>query len=165
MSKHKDTIVGVVVIALSVALFIATFFIKEFTRTSLGADFVPRITAVIFAILGLVLILRECKANALAAANPPPAKQEKKPVEKHGVQGLTAVILNIALFTVYLLLLDRIGFVILTPIYIFLQILLLTDPAKYKLGWYAVLSVVVGVASYYMFVNFFQVMLPNGILS
>lgn len=161
VSKYKDTILGAVVILISIVLFIASFFIQEFTRTSLGAGFVPKVTAIIFCCLGIVLIVRERRAapkQVSAAAPPPPAKVE-------GLTGPLPVVLNILLFVVYLLLLEKVGFTILTPIYMFLQILLLSSPARFRPGWYAVLSVIVGVASYYMFVNFFQVMLPNGILS
>lgn len=161
MSKYKDTVVGAVVILISIVLFIASFFIQEFTRTSLGAGFVPQVTAIIFCALGIVLIVRERRAAPKQVS----AQASARPGKVVGLAGPLPVVLNILLFVIYLLLLEKIGFTILTPIYIFFQILLLTYPAKYRLGWFAVLSIIVGVVSYYMFVNFFQVMLPNGILS
>lgn len=172
MTRYRDSIVGGVVMVLAVVLFAMTFGIEEFTRTSLGADFVPRVTALVFFILGLVLVLRERKKNregAPASVRSPKSASavmagtsEKPPVE--GLTGALPVVLNIGLFAAYLLLLERVGFMILTPFYMFFQILLLTNPRKFRYVWFIVLSVAVSVLSYYMFVKFFQVMLPNGVL-
>lgn len=162
MTKYRDTIVGATSIAISLALFAATFGIKEFSRTSLGADFVPRIAALIFCVLGIVLIVREHKRNRALADAPACPAAPAEPVE--GLTGPLPVFLNIALFAVYLLFLEKIGFVLLTPPFLFLQILLLTNPKKYRIGWFIVIAIAVSVISYYMFVNFFQVMLPNGLL-
>ena len=162
MNRYKDTIVGVASIVISIALFIATFFIEEFSRTRLGADFVPRVTAAVLFLLGLTLIIKEYKANRAAA---PAAAAPKEPEKKVGLTGPLPVILNILLFVAYLLLLDKVGYLIMTPVYLFLQILLLTDPAKYRPGWYAILSIVVGCSTYYGFALLFQVYLPAGLLS
>ena len=163
MVKYKDTIAGAASIVISVVLFIATFSIREFTRTSLGADFVPRLAALVLCLLGVVLIVKDYRArrNAPTSGEPKPAAPAA-PAE--GLTGPLPVLLNIGLFVVYLLLLERIGFVILTPIYMFFQILLLTNPRKFRLGWFAVLSIVVSAGAFYLFVNFFQVLLPNGVL-
>lgn len=164
MTKYRDTICGVAVIVISIVLFIATFGIQEFTRTTLGAGFIPRITAAIFAILGIVLILRERRRNRLAALEPPTPKATEPAEKPVGLVGPLPVALNIILFVIYLLFLERVGFIIMTAAYLFLQILLITNPAKYRFGRFAVLSVVVSVTSYYLFVNIFYVMLPSGIL-
>lgn len=164
VTKNKDGIVGVASIVIAVILFIASFGIREMTKTSAGAGFLPRVTAVILAILGAVLVIRQLRANRSAPANSTPsapAKATEKPV---GLVGPLPVVLNILLFVVYLLLLESIGFLIMTPIYMFLQILLLSDPSKLRIGWYLVVSVAVCTGAYYLFVNFFQVMLPAGIL-
>ena len=160
MTKYKDTIVGVASICIAVALFAATFGIKEFSRTRLGADFVPRVTAVILFALGAGLIIRDLRANRGASAGG--GENAAVPKTKTGFGGVPAVLVNIALFVGYLLFLDKVGFVIMTPVYMFIQILLLTNPKKYRLGWYAFISVVVGVGAYLLFTRAFQVMLPPG---
>lgn len=161
MNKYKDTVVGVASIVIAVALFIASFYIQEFSRTRLGADFVPRVTAVILCALGVILIVKDRRARRLAG---PASEEPASTTPKVGLTGPLAVFLNVMLFVVYLLLLDKVGYLIVTPIYLFLQILLLTDPAKYRYGWFAVLSVIVGATTYYGFAYFFQVYLPAGIL-
>ena len=87
MTKYKDTIVGAVAIGISIALFIATFSIKEFTRTSLGADFVPRLTALVFAALGGILIFREFRKNRELAALPPCPPVQKEAAKMVGLHG------------------------------------------------------------------------------
>ncbi len=163
MSKYKDGIVGGAAVCISLILFVASFGIREMTKTSVGAGFLPRVTAIIFATLGLVLILRQRKTNCAARAKgcAPAAKPKEKPV---GMTGPLPVFLNILLFVVYLLLLEKIGFLIMTTLYMTLQMVLLTDPAKVKIGRFVVISAVVCFGAYYLFVNFFQVMLPAGIL-
>lgn len=160
VNKYKDTIVGVASICISVLLFIATFYIQEFSRTRLGAGFVPRVTAVILFILGVILIVKEVRTRRTDA--PPEQAGDARPVPRVGIMGPPAVFLNILLFVVYLLLLNSVGYLIMTPIYLFLQILLLTDPAKYRYGAFIVLSLIVGVGTYYGFAWLFQVYLPSG---
>lgn len=153
-------IVGIASIVLSIVLFVASFFIQEFSRTRLGADFFPRVTAIILFLLGIILVVRDVKSARSAA----PSESATPPIKMVGFAGPWAIIANILLFIAYLLLLNKIGYLILTPLYLFCQILLLTNPAKYRFGWYAILSIAVGFITYYGFAILFQVYLPAGLM-
>jgi hypothetical protein len=147
---------------LAIALFAATFGIREFTRTSLGAGFVPRLTASILFLLGLILLVRGVKQRrSPMAANPSP-EAAPTPEAIEGLAGPLPVLLNILLFFIYLLCLEPIGFMLTTPFYVFCQILLLSNPKKIACFRFAGIAVALTAASFYLFTRFFQVLLPNG---
>lgn len=68
----------------------------------------------------------------------------------------------------YALLIDKIGFIILTTIYLFLQILLLLPKDLLKVKKYifitAVVSIIVPLSLYFLFYKVFGIFLPMGIL-
>jgi len=165
VTKNKDIMVGAASIVISIILFIASFRVREMFAATVDAGFVPRIVATVLALLGVILIVRQVRANASAPAraSAPAAAQGPKETPV-GMVGTLPVVLNIILFIAYLLALAPLGFIIATSAYMFLQILLLSEPAKINIPWYLFISVAVCTGAYYLFVKFFQVILPVGIL-
>lgn len=177
MQKYRDSIAGAMVICFAAAIFAASFHIRQFTITSLGAEFMPRLTAGFMAVLGGILLFRDLGKHlfssvaASAAAATPDARPEPHGDHKNApppagkIAGRWAVVLNIALFSSYLLALEQIGFIIATSVYLFFQIELLAARNRRRWVVFAVLSVAVSVVSYYVFTTFFRVMLPPGLLA
>ena len=65
----------------------------------------------------------------------------------------------------YAVLLKPIGFLISSILYLFLQINVMTDkPTAKQRIFFAVLSIIVSVLINYIFVNWFSMALPDGIL-
>ncbi len=150
---------GGVVVCFAALLYAATFSVRDFTASSIGADFLPRMMAVILAVLGLALICGNLRANAAAAG-----KEEGASGRPFPVSGALLVAANILLFCLYLYFLEDMGFLICTSAYLFAQIWLLTAPSRRRPLLFATVSVVTAAVTYYLFVLVFQVMLPAGIL-
>ena len=72
--------------------------------------------------------------------------------------------LSIALIIVYLILLKPLGFVIASSLYLFIQIMLLSERGKRHPVLYILISIAVSVLCYLFFRNIFYLMLPSGIL-
>jgi hypothetical protein len=160
VKTYRDMAAGGVVVCFAVLLFAASFSVRDFTASSIGADFLPRLMAVILVALGLVLVYENLRANAAVA----PGRGGADSGKPFPVSGSLLVVVNILLFCLYLFFLEDIGFLICTALYLFAQMWLLTAPVRRRPLLFAVVSVFTSAVSYYLFVLVFQVILPAGIL-
>lgn len=161
MSKYRDIFSGVLVLCFTLLLYVLTLDINEVSFAGVGADFMPRILVVTLGILGCALtvtsVLEYKRIQCGAKAKPAP---DKEPAPN----GYLLVSANILLFVLYIYFLDSIGFIITTTIFIFLQILILTERKKNRYGLFAIIALTTSVCSFYVFIFAFQVLLPAGIL-
>lgn len=137
---------------------------KGLGSTPLSNHFVPYLWGGILLFLGIVLILRglmnmrRCKnANNLSS----------KVSIGSIISDKREVIASFISLAIYVSLLEKIGFVIMTTIYTFVQILILTPPDnKWKRNIIpaAIVAVITGVLLYYIFKVKLNVLLPAGIL-
>jgi hypothetical protein len=74
------------------------------------------------------------------------------------------VILTIGLIAVYILLMPVVGFLIMTALYLFCQIVLLMPPDIKNYLLAAEIAVVFSVGVYFLFVQGLTLILPRGIL-
>lgn len=72
--------------------------------------------------------------------------------------------LSIAIIVLYLILIDLLGFVPASILYLFGQICLLTDSWKKKWPLYLAISIAVSIVCYLFFRSVFHLMLPKGIM-
>jgi len=149
---------GVGSILLAVVLYSASFDIKEMIATRVGASFLPRIVAGALTLLGAILVF-----GSLRCVAPRPARQQNH--EERVFGGLPAVLLSALLMCAYVGLMESLGFVLTSSIYIFLQILILAKEEKRNYLAFILISIILPIAVYYLFVNVFKVMIPGGILS
>ncbi len=76
-----------------------------------------------------------------------------------------SIIMTAVLLVVYVALFQKVGFLITTAIYLFLQLLILAPERKPKqIVLFAVSSVIGAIVLQYIFVHLLYVMLPEGIL-
>ena len=61
-------------------------------------------------------------------------------------------------------LLQPVGFIVCSSLYVFFQILILSKGMKRNYPAFAVVSIAASVSAYFLFVRVFQVMIPAGIL-
>ncbi|MDT4763091.1 tripartite tricarboxylate transporter TctB family protein [Sphaerochaeta sp. PS] len=150
---HKKNIgLGAFSIILGVAMYLASFGIRDFAAVGVGATFFPRLASLGFVILGALLILQVLRG-------PKPLPEAKSPTKRN-----YSIVLSMVLLVIFLALLESLGYIICSALYIFFQILILAPEKKKNYVLYGIISVISSLATYLLFVRVFQVMIPSGIL-
>ncbi len=125
----------------------------------IGSEFMPRLIAVLIILLSGTLWIRSLKAKRAEVPQGIAVGQPRRKSNKFSVYG-TFVLLGI-----YVLLLESVGFIVMTIPYLFLQMNLMTDQEKRRPILFGVIAIVVTLVIEYIFNTFFYLMLPEGILS
>ena len=157
MSHNKKEILsGVIFFLIAVALYAGSYAIVVTTNDAMGPQFFPRTVAVIMGLLAVVQV-----AGGL--------KKEKKEQGDEGTGGFNArAAATIAILFAYALLVQTVGFIIMTALYLMAQILLLLPEKRLKsrkgIVITAVVSVVTPIFIYEVFYRAFSIFLPTGLL-
>ena len=153
--KYWDLASGIFLLAFSIALFIGAQNVKTLSISSVGSGTFPSFIAVLLAIVSLAIIVGGAKK-----ARGPDEKQ--KPVE--GKPRMWAVVATFAIMAAYALLMPKVGFIIMTTVYLFAQMYIMAAKEHQRPFVFGIVSVVTSVSVYYLFVLVFNLMLPAGIL-
>jgi putative tricarboxylic transport membrane protein len=157
MKKYYDIIAGSLLLLWAICLYIASLGVKMISGVSrIGSGFVPQLVAIILAIVSITIIaggIRKLKIFDQAVSKTDAAKVN-----------LTALVATLFSIFIYIILLEKVGFLIMTTLYLFVQINILSSKEGRKIPLFGIIAVTVSVAVYYLFVNVFQLMLPAGIL-
>lgn len=159
--KYSDVISGTAIVLFSALFFYASTKIRVFAAMEgLSSRFFPRIVVGVLAFLGMIVLLR---GLVKAKAYVPDTQAD---AAKGLSQGALCAIETIVAIFVYVMLLEPIGFLIPTVVYLFAQILILSTgkPSKKSLALYAGIALVTSCAIYFIFTRVFYLMLPAGIL-
>ncbi len=136
--------------------YASSFHIRDVSE-GVSASVVPRLCAVILMILGLLLggspFLKK-------GGCPGETEGEKGPPEVKSV-GTVSIL---AVFIVYAAALKGAGYLIATPVFMFLLMMILCPAQERRPGRFLLISVLVTAVIYGVFVLGFQVQLPAGIL-
>ena len=151
MRKYMDIISGNLFLLLAVLLYVYSYGIRTFSDTAFGVTFMPRLTAMLMAIIAMVVIY-----NGLA-------KLRKAP-EPGGIPVSRGLILTIILIFFYILFLNRLGFILNTFAYIVAQAYILSNFEKQRLWLWAIIAAVFSTSIYFLFTRVIYIMLPAGIL-
>lgn len=161
--KHRDIYSGSFVLLFAVILFTASFRIQELmTEVKIGADFLPKITAVILAILGVTLIFQG-KKDLKMKKNLDTQKTQNVLDDKKENKDY-ATIITLFLLIGYVALMEILGFIITTTVYLFLQFFVLTSRTQRKPLKLAIIAILISVLVFYLFTVVFKIMIPSGIL-
>lgn len=147
--KLREVAVGIVMLLVGVAYLLATSRIPQ--KASIDATTVPTILGWLMCLLGAVQIGTALKI---------PAGTERAPESvDYATLGKT-----VALIVGYVALLNTVGFVIMSVIYLFVQFIVLT-PSGRKPSYvsYAVIAVVTTAVVYALFRYAFDLVLPVGL--
>ena len=160
-SRNKDVVSGSFFLLLALVVFISSFSIKKVanvTSVSLGSSFVPQVVSVLLVIVSIAIIyggykeVQELKGMTI---------EEK---ENENAVKAWAVVATFVMVGVYVALLDTLGFIIATSVYLFAQFYILADKTTRKLPMFAKVAVVSSVVIYFVFAWGFELLLPAGIL-
>lgn len=155
--KYWDLVSGSVLLVFSGVLFIGAQQVKTLAVSSIGSGFFPSVVAILLAITSVFIII----GGIAQAKKPDKASDKAKAEEKPRVWG---VIGTFALMAFYAILLPKLGFLITTTVYLFVQINILSPNESRKQFLFGIISVISAVSIYYLFVSVFHLMLPAGIL-
>jgi putative tricarboxylic transport membrane protein len=154
----RDSITGLTVLAVSLALLWATLGLERHPMVPVGPGFYPRIVLGITAAMGFLLVVLDVLAR-------------RKVVAKDETAGAGAarpnyglVLIAFAVFTVYVLALPWLGFRVATFAFLIAMQAVLEPPRGVR-RWVIVLAVtlVATAASYYAFERYLYVLLPRGL--
>lgn len=157
--KYGDIAVGVFYLCFAVVLFCASFGIQAFVDEILGPEFMPQMMAVIIFVLALLLLFQGIKN----------CKRPQSNGEEEGTVGPASPIralLTLIIIIAYIALMDIVGFIPVTIIYLVGQIALLTPKEKYTKPLIVkslIISIISPIVLYYIFYRVFGVFLPEGI--
>lgn len=165
MQYKKNLIPGVVLAAFSIAYLACSGQIQPFKglgSTPLDNRFVPRLWGSILLLLSVILVIRG-------------VRQRKQELEKNGGKISSGtnlvelckenreVLLSFVFLAVYTALMEPVGFLISTALYVYAETVILTRPEKKNYVTPAIVAIVAAVAIDLVFVRFLNVLLPTGI--
>lgn len=161
--KIRDVQAGIVLLFVSVIMFSATLSFKKLTTSLVGPAFMPQVIAGLIALMSIAIIVQGVKSVKASRAekSSTDAVVEEKPKEEVTYR---PVILTFVLMAVYVAVMPFVGFLITTAVYMFIQMMILSDKPERKWLLFVVVSLVASATIYYVFRNVFYVMLPSGFL-
>ncbi|WP_180994104.1 tripartite tricarboxylate transporter TctB family protein [Bacillus sp. Marseille-P3661] len=159
MSRYKDIISGTFLFLVAVVLYVATYSIQSFTDAGYGVTFVPRVVAIIIAFLSLLVLIQAIK-NAKANSNDVVEKDSEY------APNYKSTFLTFVLIIIYMIMLQPVGFILSTTLYLVLQMFILSNfnRDRKKIILFITISTISSVSLYFIFVNLLSVILPAGIL-
>lgn len=154
LKKYGDLAVGIAFLVLAVAMFVMAGALPPSLMGGLGSDFMPKVLAMaVLAVIQIITGLRKMKMEYTLDQ----LKEEFKPE-------YWRVLVTILAFTVYVVVLSSVGFMISSVVYLIVQMTVLAPKEKRNYLLFAVISVAVSVVVYYLFRNGLNVLLPAGLL-
>lgn len=151
-NKQRDILCSVLFLVFGAFVFVQALPIKPVMGKDIGSGFMPKIigaSIIVIAVVKLVLTLISKASDAKASTD----------------DDLKGGLWTIAALLAYVLLFDRLGFILSTALYLFVQILVLSNEQNRNLKLFAAISVVTPVAIYALFVYVIKMPLPAGLLN
>jgi len=153
MKKYADVITGAVGLVIGVIVLIMSIQIGIAEGQAVGADFLPKIVAVLMIILSAILIWNGIKQARV---------YEDRPQEyKKNYLGVAILILAGIL---YAQLLKPVGFIITSLVFLFLALCLISKKEETNYLKFALITIVMVLLIYFVFTKGFGIRLPKGIL-
>jgi putative tricarboxylic transport membrane protein len=152
MSLGRDGVVGLILLAISLALLVQAFQLPRLPIVPVGPGFYPSIVLVFLAVMSALLVVQDIR-NRLE--RPTAALQPRR--------NYRLVAIAFAIVGAYVALLPLIGFRLASAL--FVAVLQATiDRPRTGRGWAAVIAVAIGTAAitYFIFERYLLVLLPRG---
>lgn len=91
-------------------------------------------------------------------------KKNGEIVDKFFGENIKGGLLTIGTFLIYILVYNFVGFVISSAVFLFVQMLILSDKTNRKIWLFALIAVVLPIFVYFLFTRAFSLLLPSGLL-
>ncbi len=154
MKRYGDLITGVIGMVIGAALMVYAIQIGIKEGQAIGADFLPKICAVII-----------CGLSAKLAFDGWKSSRAYVPQEQEYQKNYSAVLITAAACILYAAMLKPVGFVITSILFLYLTIVLMSKKEETSYVKFAVITVVTVLAIYFVFTKFFGIRLPKGVLN
>lgn len=167
-SGRNDLLTGLVFCLFSGAYFIMATQIAiptSMKSSLLDASSVPRLWGIMMFVLGVIILIRGLKkmSDAKKGGYCPPQGGQFEKVKKSIWEARSAIAMFVILFA-YIAVLQSVGFLVSTIVFLFLEFFVLTRKEERKLWVIALMALVFGVAIYALFKYGFNMPLPRGIV-
>jgi putative tricarboxylic transport membrane protein len=159
IKKYADVISGGFLMLFSAVIFFSSFGIKRLTVSKIGAAFVPQVTAVCLGLIGSIILIAGTKSLTKKAE-----ESDKGGIPADGAVRVHSVLATLMVLILYIVLLEKIGFLIMTALYLFAQFYILTGKPERKIPVFIITAVVLSAGIFYLFAGAFQLTLPPGLL-
>lgn len=158
--KYGDIVVGVFFMALSAAIMISAQMLPKSKVMDIGPDFMPMCIGAVSFILAAILTFLNVKNMKMRTAEIDPASIPDCDYKR--------VILSIILVLIYVFILQPVGFIISTLIYLMAQMVVLAPEekrTKTDIIKLLVLDVIFTFVVFFLFRYGFKIVLPAGIFT
>lgn len=153
--KKANIVSAIIGMLFSLAAFLKTLTFKKFTNVPVGPEFFPRILAAALFICCLILLITSILKKEEKG------KEEKAPTISPLNKDMQKCLLGLLIIVVYALLWNVIGFIIATPVAVFLMIFIL---GRRNYLTMAIISVAATVVIFCAFKFLLQIEMPMGFL-
>lgn len=152
-NKTRDILCSIIVIAFGAAMIYYVKGVRRVIRTDVGSAFVPTLIGWCIVVTGASKLLYSIFTGL---------KSENKKIvfDQDFFGGIGTIILMV----LYMLAFQPVGFIVASAVYLFFQMLLLSDKTNRKILLFAIVSVLLPVAVDALFVFVIKMPLPVGIL-
>ena len=160
VKKYGDICVSIFFLVVGIALIIGARALPKSAVIDIGPDFMPTVIGVIIVILAAILLAESLKG---LKANIAKAEAEGKDDSDY-----KRVLLSLILSLIYVFVLQPIGFIISTLVYLFGQIFVLSPDekrTKKDIILYLVIDVIFVMVVFFLFRYGFKIVLPAGIFT
>ncbi len=151
-NKQRDVLCAIIVIAFGAAMIYFVKDIKKVIRTDIGSKYVPTL-------IGWCLIATGASKLLYSLFSRSKAENKKIVFDQDMFGGIGTIVLMLLYMTAF----EKIGFIVASAVYLFLQMLLLSERSNRKIILFAVIAAVLPVAVDALFVYVIKMPLPVGV--
>lgn len=152
-NKQRDILCSIIFAILGAGMLYLSFGIKHRIPSDVGSAYVPKFIAICILVVAIAKLILSLRDNS-------PSSQKKEGADNDLFGGIGTVVLMFA----YMLALEPVGFILSSMIYLFLQILLMSNKDNRKPVLFALIAVVLPVAVSALFYYVIKMPLPKGII-
>ena len=154
--SQKDLVSGFVLLGFSALMFGVSLNIKKVLMVGIGSGFVPAMVAACLAVTSVCVIARGYRDRR--------SEKEALPGAAGDGKNWLPVVATFCLIALYIAFLEKVGFLLMTTLYLFGQFWVLAGRNHRRVVMFLIISAVASLTIYYTFVKAFDLMLPAGIL-
>ena len=152
-NKVRNLLCSIIMLVFGVVMFVLALDIPHKLPSDVGSGYVPKVVALCIIVVAVVQLIL-----TLTRKSPDDKKKEKLFDDAKG--GIATIVLMV----VYMLIFQPVGFICSSAIYLFTQIMLLSDNTNRKPLLFAVIAILLPVAVDALFVFVIKMPLPKGII-